>query len=181
MSMRFSPDSRASGQPELPGRDRQQLANSNTPGYKSSRVTFSDILSQTLRTASGAHLEPRRNQPAAARPRLRDREHRPELRAGKPPHDRADARPRHPGQRVLRAVRRQRAVLHARRRLRPRQRRVPRDLRSGLKVQSTRDKTSSHAQQRRSAERDLEVSFRGNLPAPGPNSGPTIEKLESRP
>ena len=29
------------------------LANSNTPGYKSSRVTFSDILSQTLRPASG--------------------------------------------------------------------------------------------------------------------------------
>src|SRR5439155_3950700 len=56
------------------------------------------------------------------------------------------------------------------------------DLRSGLKVQSNQGQDiqvtlNSTVPPKETAK----INFRGNLPAPGPNSGPTIEKLESVP
>src|SRR5262249_13387716 len=56
------------------------------------------------------------------------------------------------------------------------------DLRSGLKVQSTHGQDIQVTLNSVVPPKETsKASFRGNLPAPGPNSGPTIEKLESTP
>ena len=81
------------------------IANVNTIGYKSARVTFPDSLNQLQRGAAGANTDDGRLQRGAGRPRRRPRLDRQPDDRWRDPDDRQPARRRHPGRRVLPARR----------------------------------------------------------------------------
>jgi flagellar hook protein FlgE len=158
------------------------LANSNTPGYKSSRVTFSDILSQTLKPASGPSSRLGGTNPlqlgrgAVISSIDQNFAQGSLLTTGRT----LDLGVQGNGFFVLSDGVEQFFTRVGAFGLDSEENLV--DLRSGLKVQSN---TGSDIQITLNSvvppQATEKVSFRGNLPAPGPNSGPTIEKLESVP
>ena len=77
------------------------IANVNTIGYKSARVTFQDSLTQLQRGASGPTADQRRLQRRAGRPRRRPRLDRQPDDRRRAPDDRQPARRRDPGRRLL--------------------------------------------------------------------------------
>jgi flagellar hook protein FlgE len=158
------------------------LANSNTPGYKSSRVTFSDILSQTLRPASGPTARLGGTNPLqlgrGAQISSIDQNFSQGslLTTGRT----LDLGIQGNGFFVLSDGNEQFFSRVGSFGLDSDEYLV--DLRSGLKVQSN---SGQDIQVTLNSvvppEQTSSISFRGNLPAPGPSSGPTVEKLESLP
>jgi flagellar hook protein FlgE len=158
------------------------LANSNTPGYKSSRVTFSDILSQTLRPASaptgrlGGTNPLQLGRGAGISSIDQNFSQGSLLTTGRT----LDLGVQGNGFFVLSDGNEQFFTRVGAFGLDSDEFLV--DLRSGLKVQSTQGNDIQVTLNSVVPPAETkEVSFRGNLPAPGPNSGPTIEKLESLP
>jgi flagellar hook protein FlgE len=158
------------------------LANSNTPGYKSSRVTFSDILSQTLRPASGPSSRLGGTNPlqlgrgAVISSIDQNFAQGSLLTTGRT----LDLGVQGNGFFVLSDGNEQFFTRVGAFGLDSQENLV--DLRSGLRVQSN---TGDDIQLRLNSvvppSGTSKISFRGNLPAPGPESGPTIEKLETEP
>ena len=158
------------------------LANSNTPGYKSSRVTFSDILSQTLRPASGPTGRLGGTNPlqlgrgSAISSIDQNFAQGSLLTTGRT----LDLGVQGNGFFVLSDGNEQFFSRVGAFGLDSQEYLV--DLRSGLKVQSSQGGDIQVTLNSVVPPKETsKINFRGNLPAPGPNSGPTIEKLETLP
>ena len=96
------------------------IANVNTNGFKKGRVTFQDMLSQTLVGRGEAHRRGGRRESPAGRPGHAGVHDRHDPHPGRPAVHGRDDRRGPPGQRLLRPERRRQALLHPQRRLRPR-------------------------------------------------------------